>query len=99
MAPGRHRLARDRNDLGVRRKLIAVGLPVTRQPRSKTRVIALSLFAFFTIPNSEVCTGGCLRLFEALLPCVAKLLRPQVLEEIERFRRWRQEKVAKIVQC
>jgi hypothetical protein len=29
----------------------------------------------------------------------AKLLRPQDLEETEHFRRWLQEKVAKIVQC
>jgi hypothetical protein len=27
--------------------------------------------------------------FEALVPCVPKLLRPQDLEETEHFRRWR----------
>ena len=36
--------------------------------------------------------------FEALVPCT-NLLRSQDLEETEHFRRWRQEKVAKIVQC
>jgi hypothetical protein len=30
---------------------------------------------------------------------MSRLLRPQVLEETEHFHRWRQEKVAKIVQC
>jgi len=34
--------------------------------------------------------------FEACALC-ANLLRPQDLEETEHFRRWRQEKVAKIV--
>jgi hypothetical protein len=37
-------------------------------------------------------------LFEAL-SLVAKLLRLQDLKETEHFRHWRQEKVAKIVQC
>ena len=34
-----------------------------------------------------------------LCPLCATLLRPQVLEETEHFRHWRQQKVAKIVQC
>ncbi len=34
-----------------------------------------------------------------LLYLCSKLLHPQDLEETEHFRRWRQEKVAKIVQC
>jgi len=34
--------------------------------------------------------------FEAV---VCQLLHPQGLEETEHFRHWRQEKVAKIVQC
>lgn len=33
------------------------------------------------------------------MPGVQKLLRPRDLEETEHFRRWRQQEVAKIVQC
>jgi hypothetical protein len=39
------------------------------------------------------------RLFEALVPWVSRLLRPQDLEQTEHFHRGRQQTVAKIVQC
>jgi hypothetical protein len=44
-------------------------------------------------------TVGYLRTLLKLCALCAKLLRPRDLEETEHFRRWRQEEVAKIVQC